>query len=224
MLELFIAPTEIADAIPLTALSEYRAKKICSLRYEKSKKQSKAAGMLLAYALKKCFGIEEKNVYYAETERGKPYIPQYPDVHFSVTHTDGLCAVAVSDMPVGVDAEIRDKRRSEEIYALCKRFFSEFERRSYGLDDDTKELDTERIKGFYRIWTAKESFAKCTGEGLAEALHKIEIPFFEEKLLCDNLLITSFESELHTVTLCAYRDDAVKPENITVDTVKKAFY
>ena len=39
------------------------------------------------------------------TDTGKPYFPD-SDLFFSLSHSHGLCAVAVADRPVGVDVEV----------------------------------------------------------------------------------------------------------------------
>ena len=41
----------------------------------------------------------------ALTEKGKPYFPDIPAVHFSISHTDGAVLAALSAAPVGVDVE-----------------------------------------------------------------------------------------------------------------------
>ena len=98
MLRLFTASTDIADISPEIAVSEYRKNKIDALRTIDAKNQSRAATLLLSYALRICFGIDESRVEYALSNMGKPYFPQYPDIHFNISHTDGAVAVAISDI------------------------------------------------------------------------------------------------------------------------------
>ena len=38
-------------------------------------------------------------------ELGKPFFPDHPDTHFSLSHTAGAAAAALADTPVGVDIE-----------------------------------------------------------------------------------------------------------------------
>lgn len=38
-------------------------------------------------------------------ELGKPFFPDYPDTHFSLSHTAGAAAAVLADTPVGVDIE-----------------------------------------------------------------------------------------------------------------------
>ena len=82
---------------------------------------------------------------------GKPYLP---GLDFNLSHSGPWVALAVGEGPVGVDVEwFRPDLPMEKIAA---RHFTPEERRLA----DTPE-------GFLRIWTAKESYLKRLGKGLA---------------------------------------------------------
>ena len=86
----------------------------------------------------------------AFTATGKPYFLN-SSIHFSISHSHGVCAVAVADMPVGVDVE-----QIRAIYPqhLIERSLNENEKAVYDGD-------------FTHIWCRKEAVAKMTGEGIA---------------------------------------------------------
>ena len=83
---------------------------------------------------------------YARTDRGKPYDP-LGRVRFSLTHSQGLAACAVSDGEVAIDLEApsRDTARAEK-RVRCP-------------EDDPMD--------FPLLWTAKECAMKYTGLGFA---------------------------------------------------------
>ena len=60
---------------------------------------------LLAMALYELYDLRLQPEDISATEKGKPFLPAYPTVHFNISHCDGLVACAVDDSPVGVDAE-----------------------------------------------------------------------------------------------------------------------
>ena len=216
MLRVFTASTDIADISSEISLSEYRINKINTLKPTDSKRQSRAAGLLLSYALNECFGIDESTVEYAFGDTGKPYFPQYAGVHFNISHTHGAVAVALSDKPVGIDIErVRDFFDGHTRVAVAKRYFSETERIAYGL---TRSGDGRPgTRRFYRLWTAKESAVKCTGSGFADGHREYKIPFFEEKTTVGEYHFTAFSLPEHMITVCALSPDEVKIENITAD-------
>lgn len=91
----------------------------------------------------------------ARTDRGKPYFPDYPDLHFNLSHTRGFSLCALSDAPVGVDVEaIRPRKERLWQYCLTGEEWAAFQAQKGGWPD------------FYRLWTLKEAWCKCTGEGL----------------------------------------------------------
>ena len=59
---------------------------------------------MLCDAMKKDFGIDTNRYLLCHTEQGKPYL-QDCSYRFSVTHTEGLVAVAIASFEVGLDAE-----------------------------------------------------------------------------------------------------------------------
>lgn len=83
------------------------------------------------------------------TESGKPGFAD-PGLMFSISHSGGLCAVAVADRPVGVDVELCRERYHPR---LIERSLTASEREVFDGD-------------FTRLWCRKEAAAKMTGEGI----------------------------------------------------------
>ena len=60
---------------------------------------------LLELALQREYGLDSL----PEIRRaagGKPYFPQYPHIHFNLSHSRGAAVCALSGEPVGVDVEL----------------------------------------------------------------------------------------------------------------------
>lgn len=74
-------------------------------------------------------------------------------VYVSVSHTDGLCAVALSDTPVGVDVE--RPVALDTIPVADRRFHPD------------EAAAVRAGASFWAIWTAKEAYTKALGLGLA---------------------------------------------------------
>lgn len=100
--------------------------------------------------------LDFQNTEICKTERGKPYFAVAPEVHFSVSHTNGFVAACVSDAPCGIDIQTIAGRNEK----LEKRFFSPAE-------NDFIAGSRDKDLAFTRIWAAKESCVKLTGEGIA---------------------------------------------------------
>jgi len=150
-------------------LSEERRKKVNKLRFNKSKKASAAAYLLLRIALKENYGINEA-VEFSYGEKGKPLLKDYPLIHFSLSHSANTVACAVADFEVGVDVqqitEVKDK--------VAKRVLTDDEYSKY---KDSLAPD----EYFCEIWTIKESFLKKTGQGITKELREISADDIKNK-------------------------------------------
>ena len=109
--------------------------------------------LMLQYGLWECFGITSFKIAFGAY--GKPYLPEYPHVHFNISHCDMGCAVVVADRPVGVD--IQDVRPFS--WDIAKRICCKRE-----LDELRRSSDRERL--FAKIWAIKESCGKLAGIGI----------------------------------------------------------
>lgn len=142
----------------LEGLSEFRTEKVMRFRNKADRVLSLGAGLLTAYGLEK-FGLYEKDMIYGLNSYGKPYFADYPDIHFSVSHSHETAVCAFSKSKVGCDIE----RIRKPDYNIAEKFFSDCERRYIlGYKDEN-----ERARAFFRIWTLKESLVKAVGRGLS---------------------------------------------------------
>lgn len=97
---------------------------------------------------------------FGHNEHGKPFLIDYPDVHFNLSHCKNGVAVAVSDQPVGIDIEsFHDASESLVRYTM-----NEEEQRIIRESDDPARVFTE-------YWTKKEAVFKLRGTGITHDLH-----------------------------------------------------
>ena len=72
------------------------------------------------------------------TDKGKPYFSEIPELHFSISHSEELIAIAFSDSNCGVDIE--------------KIKLREFKRIA-----DRMKFNAETLGEFYQEWTKYEA-------------------------------------------------------------------
>jgi len=106
-------------------------------------------------------------------EHGKPVLSGYPDIHFNISHCDGLIACAFSDHPVGIDAENIRAFPSN----VLRKVLTPAEQ---ALLNDCKSDIAAQEELFFRFWTLKESRIKQSGTGMAVPL----TGFSFEPVLC----------------------------------------
>ena len=117
-----------------------------------------ADGHTVAYQLLEKLWQEETGKPFptiARTEKGKPYFPG-EKLHFSITHTKTCAFCALSDRPVGIDAEPLTRKINP---AHAQKLLSPEEYMQY-------ENATDPNRALLTFWVLKEAEAKCTGEGI----------------------------------------------------------
>lgn len=139
---------------------------------QKEKAGHQAAYVLLSYILEKEYGIFkfpkiEKSPY------GKPYFPDYPQIHFNISHCDNMAVCVTAGYEVGIDIE--RKRQVKQI--LVKKVLTQKEQ-----IDLQKRKEEEFEMAFLQYWTLKESFIKAIGRGLSFPLCDIEFYFDPDQI------------------------------------------
>lgn len=139
------------------AASEERKAKTDRLRLWKDKCLSLCAEALLSHACDE-FGIPQKERTQVLGRYSKPSFSA-TDVEFNLSHSGTKALCVMSDLPVGCDIEQLRGYKAR----IAERRFTGSEQALLAACPDGKA----REEMFYRIWTMKESFLKCTGRGLS---------------------------------------------------------
>ena len=136
-----------------------------ALRYVKDsdRRLSLAVYLLLQEALEKEYGVTG-DLTFGFGPQGKPFLKDYPGIHFNLSHCPGVALCVVSDAPVGCDVESVPAALDMD---LCRYVFSE-EQLASVLASPAPNL------AFARLWTQKEAFAKLTGDGLPHRLPSVQ--------------------------------------------------
>lgn len=133
----------------------------------------------------------------ARREKGKPWFPARPDLHFSLSHSGSLSLCALGEGEVGCDVElVRPRKKSLPAYVLSEGQLGWFEGRG------------SRWEDFYALWTLKEARGKCTGEGLVHPVRDMAVPLLEpgESGELDGLLFTALGGESWRGAVCEKRE------------------
>ena len=163
----------------IKCLSDYRREKVLKQKNPNGRALSLGAGFLLSVALNKR-GIIEKNTKYGFSDNGKPYLLDNPGISFNLSHSHErvMCVVADSQFDLGCDVEL--VRNGKE--KIAERFFTIDESNAISSESDEKR----RAEMFFELWTLKESFLKCTGEGIGRPMNSFEFIRIENE--CDEYL------------------------------------
>ena len=107
-------------------------------------------------------------IAFEQTDKGRPYLPDLPDLWFSFSSCRFGFLGAWSWMH-GIGVDLEDQTRDLEAAELAQRFFSEAEAKTVaGVDG------AARLRTFFQLWSLKEAALKSIGEGLPMGLDAFE--------------------------------------------------
>jgi 4'-phosphopantetheinyl transferase len=90
----------------LPFISPERLNQIEKYRFDIDKKLSVYAEFLVKRRVQSEFGVPNNKIIFAQNEYGKPYLPDFPNLHFDISHTRNALAIAFSKKPSGIDIAI----------------------------------------------------------------------------------------------------------------------
>ncbi|MEM6769336.1 MAG: 4'-phosphopantetheinyl transferase superfamily protein [Bacteroidota bacterium] len=187
--------TESAALEPL--LSPEEKQRADSFHYPQDQANFIAARGSLRMILSKYVPSSPKGISFAYAAHGKPYLPDFPELKFNLSHAGGWGLLGIHHhAAIGVDVEPID--RSFTVTNLVERFFSPQEIPVIlGLPPQ------EQHRAFFLAWTRKEAIIKAVGDGLRLPLAEFGVSILGEvpvRLLhmdwspqqCDEWALASF--------------------------------
>lgn len=149
-------------------LDDTERARVARLAIPRTRIEYVAAHALTRAMLSEATGEKPRAFRYEAGFKGKPiaFIGDRPlDLHFNVSHTNGLVAVAASHhFELGIDVEAVD--RGVDL-AVADRYF-------FGSEADwlARQPSDRQLECFLRLWTLKEAYIKATGRGLSQPLNE----------------------------------------------------
>lgn len=188
------------DLLPL--LSEQRRKITDDIKNPKVRREKIYSYILFRYAL-----LMEHSIFDAPEftygEKGKPFLKNYPHIHFSISHAGGYAACVAEEFPIGLDIQDYRPMKDDISARICtKREIMEV----YGGDSPSPSETT------CMLWCMKEARAKLTGKGFAEGFDTIETGDLRER---GELISVKYDDDLF-VSVCGY-EPLSEVSIITVD-------
>ncbi len=178
----FDSVTDEMLALFCNVLPLERQERIRRYRRPIDKKLSAMSYIILLYALAKDYGIINPEISIGH--HGKPYLADYPNIYFNISHCIKGCVCVVLDTRIGVDIQEVRPYSADVAERVCS--IDELER---------IEKANDKALEFTRIWAMKESYVKMTGEGISDNLKSINVSDYK-----DNIII--YEKEDIVISVC----------------------
>lgn len=156
---------DAADIARITlTLPQWRQEAANRFRHLQGRRECVLSYIELCRALQTHYGITEMPAF-AQQQHGKPYLPEYPTLHFSLSHCREAVGCLLSTRPCGLDIE----RIREAKVALVRYTMNENEQQNI-LSAPCPDL------AFTRLWTQKEAVFKLRGTGIHGDIRQILAP------------------------------------------------
>ncbi len=153
-------------------MSDERKASVLRYRNENDRRRSVLGERLARKGISALFGISEREIEFARTEKGKPFAVN-ANAHFSISHSKDLVVCAVDDREIGVDVELIREIEMRVTKIACTEQDRDFIFEPHN--------ENERILRFFEVWTAKEAYFKYLGTGI-EGLKTVD--YSEIKPFC----------------------------------------
>ena len=145
----------------LAFLPSWRRERVLAYKQESRQMESALAYIELSRALA-LRGLQDIKPCFEYNEHGKPFLPIYPNLHFSISHCSQAVGCVLSEMPCGLDIE-RVRRASPSL--ISKTMNRNEEHQIYSSSHPEVE--------FIRLWTRKEAVFKLLGTGITDDMQDI---------------------------------------------------
>ena len=161
------------------------------------------------------YKINNEEIRFKYNEYGKPFVENFSDFHFNLSHSGEWVVCTTANFNVGIDIE---KISEIEALKLANEFFSEEE--FYDISNINSD---EQINYFYDLWTLKESYIKTIGKGLYIPLNSFSIKkepptLISYKYIPQNFYFRQYNIEPnYKISACATRDEF--PQEIIIKDI-----
>lgn len=170
-------------------MSEERQLKCLNYRFDEDKKRCIASDFLIKKILGDSLGEESRKIKIYTNENGKPYVKK--NIYFNLSHSGHYVVAAVSGKQIGIDVE-----KIKPVKKNMLDYFCTANDKKYILGEEKNEgenIPEAALERFFEVWTFKEAFLKCTGEGMSKKAALINFNAYDKYQ-------TSFEGFM----LCVY--------------------
>jgi 4'-phosphopantetheinyl transferase len=147
----------LKEYIPLSVLERLEG-----LNSPRRTLEVECTGYLIYKGLKEAYNLSDEDIRslrIERAERGKPFLPDYPDIHFNISHSEDEAVIVFSDSEIGVDIQYKKRKLTEHLELKVL----------YPGNEMEEKLD------LIDVFSMKEAYVKYTGEGISIPFEKIFI-------------------------------------------------
>lgn len=154
--------------------------------YKSGKKRQEylASEWLRRFVLKQYLHVQEQDIAFDATDKGRPFLKDHSHYDFNISHTKDYIVMAVAKgQKIGID--IQSSRARIDALGIAKQYYANSEYQWLSTLSPNK-IDYY----FYLLWTLKEASLKRTGDGIAFGLAHYAFVYKDQKLHLSDTITT----------------------------------
>lgn len=164
----------LPDPQSIPFLSDGEQERVDKYRFLKDKYAHGIGRFAIRWLSAEILGQGPGSIQIEKGQYGKPFLTDFPELQINISHSGDLILIGLCrDNAIGVDVE--KYKWDIDHLDLANAVFSKLE--IHSLRRLTK---ANRIHGFYRCWTKKESYIKAKGKGLQIPLDQFSVPIMDD--------------------------------------------
>lgn len=156
----------------LSRMPEEKRTEVLSFRNEDDKKRSVCGFIAATEALAAFLSKDGCEITIAYDKNGKPVCDE---AFLSIAHAGDFAVCAVSDRPIGIDAEVFRKVKIGAAFRVCTENELSYIFRDGCEQESVGGCDDETVLRFLEIWTKKEAYGKMLGCGTLYDMKNTEV-------------------------------------------------
>lgn len=172
----------------MSFLPAWRRKQAEAFRHMTDKMQCAKVYLLLCQLLNEYTG-KAITPRFSYGNNGKPYLPDYPHIHFNMSHCHRAVICTINSKPVGCDVEEIPDSLDKGVLDYC---FSPEEQATI-LHSEKPEIE------FTRQWTRKEALLKLHGIGLIDDLPGLMHSHYVDDSVCFDTIVCAEHGYVYTI-------------------------
>lgn len=191
----------------LEYVSEEKKQRIRKFQRPDDAKRCLFGDLLVKYALFQKIGCN--HFVFDINQYGKPFLINYQNIHFNISHSGKWVVCATDVLPVGIDIE---EIKPTDL-KIAESFFSPSEYTSL-----LEQPLEKRTEFFYSLWTLKESYIKAKGKGLYIPLDSFSISISHDTSQAflnypeENYYLYNFKLESDYIgAVCSFNHPVIEP-------------
>ena len=161
----------------INTLPETIQKKTQGYTLERKQHEFIASQWLRYHVLTHLLNCKNEQLCFCQTDKGRPYLSNHPEIDFNISHTKKHAVIAVASKNIKVGVDVQECKANIDILAIAKQYYAEHEYRLL-----LKLLKDQQLDYFYQLWTHKEASLKLTGQGIAHGLKDFSFCYEANKL------------------------------------------